>query len=103
MIICIATVSALMTTAVQASWLMVPQCFVFRVSVAWEILLSSACERVNQLYFLAPLISDSELLAHYSNLSIIGLILIVSSALQEKKKKNNKQSSHKNKSVFPII
>ena len=43
------------------------------------------------------------MLVHYSNVSIIRLILIGSSALQEKKEKNNKQSSHKNKSVFPII
>jgi hypothetical protein len=31
------------------------------------------------------------------------LILIVGRALQEKKEKNNKQSSHKNKSIFPIV
>ena len=55
------------------------------------------------MIFLTPSVVDSEPLINYFNVSMTGLIPIGSSALQQKKEKNNKQSSHKNKSVFPVI
>jgi hypothetical protein len=48
-------------------------------------------------------VADSEPLIYCFILWMTELIQIVARALQEKKEKNNKQSSHKNKSVFPVV